>query len=97
MWLHISPSPQTCTESNTLLVNLPERLLGGAVHLELKDIDPVLGPAHGIRPSDRRLYLGLSVVPEQREDQIDDRLKILVICQKSLLAISFILSRMFFR
>ncbi len=59
--------------------------------------DSIVGPAHGIRPSDGGLYLGLSVVPEQRENQIYYRLKILVICQKSLLAISFILSRMFFR
>lgn len=59
--------------------------------------DSILGPAHGVRPSDGGLDLGLSVITQQREDQIDDRPKILVICQKSLLAISFILSRMFFR
>lgn len=35
--------------------------------------DSILGPAHGVRPSDGGLYLGLGVVPEQREDQIDDR------------------------
>ena len=58
-----------------LLVNLPERLLGGSIHLELKDIDPVFGPAHRVRPPDGGLHLGLGVVPKQREDRIDDRLE----------------------
>lgn len=46
------------------LIDLLERFLCGAIHFELKDIDPVLRPTDGIRPSDGRLDLCLRVVPE---------------------------------
>lgn len=60
------------------LIDLLERFLCGSVHLELKDVDPVFGSADGIRPADGGLYLGLGVVAKQRENQVDDRLKMLL-------------------
>ena len=61
-----------------LVVYLPEGLVGRAVNLELEDIYPVLRPADGVRPAYRRLDLGLDVVPEQREDQVDYGLEMLL-------------------
>ena len=64
----------TLTHRNhvAFFVDLLEGFLRRAVHLELKDIDPVLCPADGVRSSDGRLDLGLGVVAEEREDKVDD-------------------------
>lgn len=60
------------------VVDLPEGGIRRAVHLELEDVDPVLRPADGIRPADCRLDFTLNIIPQQREDQVDDGLVVLL-------------------
>ena len=66
-------------DKESLFVNLIEGFLGGTIYLELKDINPVLGSAHGIRPADGGLYLDLGVVAKPREKQNDDCLEMLLL------------------
>ena len=60
------------------VVDLPEGGIRRAVHLELEDVDPVLRPADGVRPADCRLDFTLNIIPQQREDQVDDGLVVLL-------------------
>lgn len=60
------------------VVDLPEGSIRRAVHLELEDVDPVLSPADGVRPADCRLDFTLNIIPQQREDQVDDGLVVLL-------------------
>ena len=60
------------------VVDLPEGGIRRAVHLELEDVDPVLSPADGVRPADGRLDFTLNIIPQQREDQVDDGLVVLL-------------------
>lgn len=60
------------------VVDLSEGGIRRAVHLELEDVDPVLSPADGVRPADCRLDFTLNIIPQQREDQVDDGLVVLL-------------------